>query len=200
MKISEFPATQLTEEQMTDLLFKNIHDDHKKGDCIFVFGSSQAVRHRLPKALELYKQGRSDKILFSGGRKWGESSLTEAEFLKEYAIENGIPSGDILIEPVSVNTKENVLASLLVLDRFFGLNQLKRLLVVTTAYHMRRAYLTLITYMPDWIDYSLCPADDINTRADNWFLTEKRRKRVEEESVKLIKYIRQGSLIDYDIN
>ncbi len=63
---------------------------------------------------------------------------------------------------------------------------------------MRRAYLTLKTYMPSWIEYSLCPAQDQVTKGDNWFLFEKGRQRVEGESKRLLNYIKQGAIIDDD--
>jgi uncharacterized SAM-binding protein YcdF (DUF218 family) len=198
MKISELNPNKLTDEQMTNLLFNDIYDDGEKGDCIFVLGSSKAAQYRLPKALQLYREGRASKILFSGGVIWDDKALTEASLLKNKAIELGIPEKDILVEKVSRHTKENVLASLLVLDRFFHLHTIKRLLIVTTTYHMRRTYLTLKTYTPSWIEYSLCPAEDQTTKKDNWFLYENGRRRVENESKKIITYVRQGILIDED--
>lgn len=200
MNISQLDSEKLTESQMTNLLFAGIKDDNKKGDCIFVVGSSMAVQYRLPKAVELYKQGRASKILFSGGVKWDASDLPEALLLKKEAISLGIPEKDILIEDQSLNTLENVLASLLVLDRAFHLYNIKRLLVVTAPYHMRRLYLTLKTYMPNWIEFTLCPANDGMTGKDNWFLSENGRRRVQTESAKIIHYVKLRALVDEDIN
>lgn len=185
---------------MTKLLFHHLEDDHESGDVIFVPGSSKAVEYRLPKAIELYKNGRANKILFSGGVVWEDTNLSEALLLKQKAIEQGVAEQDILVEDVSLHTKENVLASLLVLDRAFYLHNIKRILVVTTTYHMRRLYLTLKTYMPDWIEYSLCPVNDQTTKVDNWFLYPNGRKRVENESRKLINYVRKGVLVDALVN
>lgn len=200
MYISKLSGENLTEKQMANLLFKGIEDDKKLGDCIFVVGSSKALQYRLPKAVELYKQGRARKILFSGGMIWEEGGLPEAMVLKNEAMALGVPETDILIEDISLNTLENVVASLLVLDRAFHLYNIRRLLVVTTSFHMRRLYLTLKTYMPNWIHFSLCPANDTSTSKDNWFLTEKGKMRVQAESQKLIKYVKQGALLDLDID
>jgi hypothetical protein len=199
MKISELDPEKLTDEQMTELLFKDINDDMKNGDCIFVFGSNKAIEYRLPKAVQLYKSGRASKILFSGGTVWDGTSSSEAFLLKTKAIEFGVPEEDILIETKSQHTKENVIASLLVLDRAFGLHNIKRLLIVTTTYHMRRTLSNLKTYMPNWIEFSLCPADDTNTKIDNWFLNEHGRRRVENESKKLITYSKLGAIMDDNI-
>lgn len=200
MFISKLDGNQLTDAQMTNLLFKGIKDTNETGDCIFVAGSSHAVKFRLPKAVELYKAGRAGKILFSGGVKWEQNQFTEAIMLKNEALKLGIPEQDILIEDLSLHTKENVLASLLVLDRAFYLHNIKRLLVVTSHFHMRRLHLTLKTYMPSWIQFTLCPVKDQLTNADNWFLTDIGRKRVETETKKLINYVKLGVLVDENID
>ncbi|NMH72869.1 YdcF family protein [Bacillus sp. RO2] len=199
LPISQLNENNLTDEQMTDLLFRNIKDDKRNGDCIFVPGSSKAVDYRLPPAIELYKEGRAGKILFSGGVVWNGNQLSEAQLLAEKAMELGVPSEDILIENQSLHTKENVLASLLVLDRALHLHKIRRLLVVTSHYHMRRMSLSLKSYMPSWIDYTLCPVNDKTTRETNWFLNPYGRQRVEAESAKLISYVKQGIIIDQEL-
>lgn len=149
--ISQLQPDKLSDSQLTDLLFKNLEDDNEVGDVIFVPGSSKAVIYRLPKAIQLYNEGRAKKILFSGGVIWEGTNFTEAQLLKQRAIELGIPEEDILTEDLSLHTKENVLASLLILDRAFELHNIKRIIVVTTRYHMRRTLLNLKTFMPNWI-------------------------------------------------
>jgi uncharacterized SAM-binding protein YcdF (DUF218 family) len=199
MKISQLQAGKLTDVQITALLYSKLVDDHQKGDCIFVPGSSQAVIYRLPKAIELFKNGRAKKILFSGGVVWEGNVLSEAELLRDKAIEMGIPDEDIIVEKVSLHTKENVLASLLVLDRALGLHNINRLIVVTASIHMRRMHLSLKTFMPPWISFSLCAVDDKTTNKDNWFNNPYGRKRVEMEANKLINYVKLGYIMDENV-
>lgn len=196
IQISELDPKHLTKTQMTNLLFEGIDDDGQSGDCILVLGSSQCLKYRLPKALELYGAGRAGKILCSGGMTWENQSKTEAELMRDKAVELGVAPENVLVEKESTNTKENVLASLLVLDRAFQLHRLRRILVVTTTYHMKRTHLTLKTYMPEWVSYSLCPVDDRTTGKNNWWLNRYGRKRVKEESLKIIEYIQMGALKD----
>lgn len=61
---------------------------------------------------------------------------------------------------------------------------------------MRRTLLNLKTFMPEWIQYSMCPVDDNTTKANNWFENPYGRKRVEMEANKIIKYVKQGSIMD----
>ncbi|SER75851.1 DUF218 domain-containing protein [Gracilibacillus ureilyticus] len=199
MLISQLDSSNLTDEQITKLLYGDIEDDGRDGDCIFVVGSSKAVEYRLPKTVELYQSKRAQKILCSGGGRWPGSNYTEAEQLRQAAVHMGVPNEDILIEDISLHTKENVIASLLVLDRNFLLHKVKRLLVVTNAFHMRRLSLTLQTYMPDWIEFTLCPVNDRNTRKDNWFASEVGRERAMKEAKKIIDYVKLGVLKDMEI-
>ncbi|MBM7600275.1 uncharacterized SAM-binding protein YcdF (DUF218 family) [Virgibacillus halotolerans] len=199
MKISQLQPEQLSDRQRTELLFNNLDDNYKSGDCIFVPGSSRAVEYRLPKAIQLYKEGRANKILFSGGVIWKGTNLTEAELLANEAMRLGIPKNDILVEKVSRHTKENVLASMLILDRAYDLHHINRLIIVTAAIHMRRMHLVLKTYMPSWITYSLCTVDDRTTQKSNWFNYPFGRERVEREASKLIDYVKRGIIIDEEV-
>jgi vancomycin permeability regulator SanA len=192
---SQIDVDNITKEQVQKLLFDDMVDDGKSGDCIFVFGSKNAVTYRVPKAVELYKQGRAGKIMFTGG----VFNTPESKTMKSSAIQSGVLETDIMIETRSKHTKENVLSALLVLDRSIGLHRIKRMLVVTTHYHMRRCLLTLQTYMPDWIEYTICKVDDKVTRADNWWLNEIGTKRVRKEITGLVKYIRQGQIKDFEL-
>ncbi|PPA70438.1 YdcF family protein [Jeotgalibacillus proteolyticus] len=196
MYISELDKASLTLSQMNKLLYEGIEDDQKSGDCIFVAGSSMAATSRLPKAVELYKQGRAGKILVSGGVVWKGTPYSESITLKKEAIKLGVPEKDILTEGLSHNTLENVLASLLVLNRAFYIQHIRRILIVTSPYHIKRLHLTMKTYMPSWIEFTLCPSKDQLTKIDRWHLTEEGRNRVRIEAEKIIDYVKQGALVD----
>lgn len=202
MKVSTLNYEDLTQAYVDRILFEGIQDDGEKGDCILVFGSIKANQYRVPKAVELYKANRASKIIFSGGKgiETSEGYMLEAEMMQKRAIELGVPEEDTIVEVISqVGTKENVLGTMLMIDRHIGLNRVKRILAVSTAYHMRRCQMMLETYMPDWITFSLCPAEDNNTRRENWFLSEAGSKRARLEAYKIACYIREGSLPDFEI-
>lgn len=199
MFISQFDPDQLTQQDADRLLYNGVQDDLRNGDCILVFGSQKCLKYRVPKAIELYKNNRARKILFSGGNVWEGQSDAEAVLMKQAAIDQGIPEEHILTEAASKYTKENVLLSAKILDRDIGLNNIKRLLLVTTNYHMRRCFLTCKTYLPAHIEYVLCPVDDQSTKRNNWFLNDKGKARAVEECKKIIAYVRNGQLTDWDV-
>jgi hypothetical protein len=174
-------------------------EDHNSepGDCAFVFGGSNP--ERVARAAELFRKGRTPLVLFSGGTRWGERARPEALVMRERALELGIPAENILVECESNHTKENVLASLLVLDRVLGLHKLRRLLVVSSPLHMRRCLLTMRTYMPGWIQYSWYPDDRKRCRADNWWKDAADKQRVLREARSLVNYVREGQLLDENL-
>ncbi|UQZ85793.1 hypothetical protein SK3146_05082 [Paenibacillus konkukensis] len=197
MLISELHADRLSRDDLTRLLFADSPLKEERGECIFVFGSGGSLaEERVKKAVQLYHAGKASLILFSGGTRWGQRSVPESLIMREQAMQWGVPAEAILVEMESDHTKENVLASMLVLDRKLGLNRIGRLLVVSAPWHMRRCLLTLRTYMPGWIDYALCPDDRSCGQSYNWWLCPGEEKKVYREAEALIHYVREGHIAD----
>jgi len=197
MKVSSLHENNLTHKIIDQVLYEGLDDDHSTADCILVLGSKSASKYRVPKAVEVYKAERADKVIMCGGRLLDDQS--EAYIMKEHAISLGLSEDDIILEEESLTTKENILCTLLTLDRHFKLAKIKRVLLVTTRYHMRRSLAMARTYLPSWIEIIPCPADDTNTLRHNWHLTDRGYNRAYNEVKKVISYIREGSISDFDI-
>lgn len=87
--------------------------------------------------LRLYKEGRVKKIIISGGSGAIAGSYTpEAMELRQILLYAGVSAPDILVESSSRNTHENALFTKALLKQHPELN---KLLLVTSAFHMRRA-------------------------------------------------------------
>ena len=141
MLVSQINPNDLTKEIIDRLLYKDIEDTGESADCILVLGSAKASMYRVPKAVEAYKAGRAGKIMLCGGviREFPEGTSTEAEHMYKTALALGVSKEDILVENSSENTIENILFALIELQRSFWLNRISRVLLVTTAVHMRRS-------------------------------------------------------------
>ena len=90
--------------------YLGLHQRPEKADCIVGFGNFNVNIAR--RAAELYHQGYSDRILFTGGL--GRNTLgmlpePEAVRFAKVAMECGVPEEAILREDKSTNTKENIL-------------------------------------------------------------------------------------------
>jgi len=76
---------------------------------------SPVFRERINHALDLYRQGKVRKIIFTGGQG-NSNEPTEASAARAYAIQNGAGGNDILIEQRSHTTFENLVNAKQVAD------------------------------------------------------------------------------------
>lgn len=198
MRLSEMNPELLTRNQITSLLFDGLEDDGKNGDCILVFGARSLLR--VEKAAELYMAKRAPTILVSGsGARWGDEEVPEAVWMRDQLIERGVPSDDILLEVKAENTTENVVASMLVLQQKFGLHEINRLLIVSSPFHMKRCLLTLKTYMPERIEYTLCADNRKVGQRTNWWTDPDEKANVVKEIKSINKYAKLGILRDEEL-
>ena len=201
MLVSQIKDEDLTPQLIDKLLFHGIDDTGESVDCIIVLGSMKAAKYRVPIAAQVYKTGRAGKVLLCGGkpRDFHDGTYSEAEHMRKAALEFGIAAEDIILEKTSQNTVENMLFALIELQRTFWLNNVHRVLLVTTTYHMRRS-LEIARYLfPKHITVIPCPADDTNTKKDNWMNTPAGITRVKNEAMKIVNYINNGVIPDFEI-
>jgi uncharacterized SAM-binding protein YcdF (DUF218 family) len=95
---------------------------------------SPVFRERINHAISLYHQGRIRKLIFTGGQG-NRNEPTEAAAARNYALQNGIPLNDVLIEQQSHTTYENMVYAKQLADQ----HGLKKLLIVSDPLHMKRA-------------------------------------------------------------
>jgi uncharacterized SAM-binding protein YcdF (DUF218 family) len=110
-------------------------------DVMVVLGggvNSERAHH----AAELFKAGAAPRILCSG--------LGDCEANVAVLKRAGVPASAILLENQSRTTRENAQLSIPLL-RHLGA---KRVIIVTTWYHSRRAWLCFRHYAPDLVFYS----------------------------------------------
>ena len=93
------------------------------------------AQERVKQAVDLYHAGFAKHIIFSTGYVF---SFREAEVLRAVAMANDVPSQAILLEEAATNTYENVERTRRMLDE----RGWRRVLLVSSPYHMRRALLT----------------------------------------------------------
>lgn len=140
-------------------------DELVKADVIVaVSGGDTAARAR--EAIELYQEGWAPLIIFSGAASDPESP-SNAQVMRSLAIEAGIPPDVISLDEHSLTTKQNAneVASLVA-----ALN-LKRVILVTSPYHQRRAYIEFRNSLPSDVEIINHPAIDQTWGRKNWWLT-----------------------------
>ena len=201
MWVSEITEEDLRNEIIDKLLFNGIEDTGEKGDCIIVLGSIKASEYRVPVAVNAYNSGRASKIMLCGGalREFPEGEYAEAKHMYKRALELGIPKEDIILENASENTVENMLFALVELQRAFWLNKVKKVLLVTTTYHMRRSLAIARYLFPLHIEIVPCPAGDNNTKRNNWMNTQAGIERAKGEALNIVRCVKNGVIPDFEI-
>lgn len=107
-------------------------------DCILVLGCkvgsdgvpSAMLEDRLRRSVELFHAGAAPKLLMSGDH--GTIPYNEVQSMKQYAMDNGIPSADIFMDHAGFSTYESVY-------RARDIFQAKKIIIVTQGYHLYRA-------------------------------------------------------------
>lgn len=201
MLVSRIKEEDLTVEVIDRLLFQGLEDTGENADCIIVLGSVKAAKYRVPVAVDAYKVGRADKIMLCGGklRDFPAGKYSEAEHMHQAALELGVAEEDVILEDSSQNTVENILFALIELQRAFWLNKVRKVMLVTTAYHMRRSLAIARYLFPEHIAIVPCPANDNNTRRDNWMNTSVGIERAKGEAMNIVRFVINGVIPDFEI-
>lgn len=117
-----------------------LNDKKTNADVAIVLGNkvnedgtlSERLKARLDKSLELYSQNRVKIIIVSGGS--GKEGFWEGKKMKEYLIENKIPTEKILVDNFGNDTEKTVENSIRMMD---SLN-LKSVISVSQYFHQTR--------------------------------------------------------------
>ena len=87
----------------------------RPADLLFVFGTRADVSERVDEAFRLWREGYFRCAIVSGGVTPG-SELSECEIIADAMVARGIPSNIIQREDRAMNTGENVIFSLPIID------------------------------------------------------------------------------------
>jgi uncharacterized SAM-binding protein YcdF (DUF218 family) len=90
---------------------------------------------RTQEAINLYKAGWSSHLIFSGAAK-DPSGPSNAEVMRQQAMSEGVPSGNIEVEQLAQDTVENAQETANILHS----KGYTSIILVTSPYHQRRAY------------------------------------------------------------
>ncbi len=91
---------------------------------------------RTDEAIKLYNNGWAPKLIFSGAAQ-DKTGPSNAEAMRREAQAAGVPFKDIIIEEYGATTKENAEKTEAILEQ----NGIQSVILVTSAYHQRRAAL-----------------------------------------------------------
>lgn len=98
----------------------------------------QGEGDRVLYAAKLYREKKAPRLILSGGRvDWRWNNGSEAEDMAILLEPMGVPRSAMLLEPRSLNTRENAVNTLEIMKA----NKIEKILLVTSAMHMPRSML-----------------------------------------------------------
>ena len=120
--------------------FRNVRSD-TPADAAVVLGAavwgtdvSPVFRERVNHGIALYRTGKVRKLILTGGQG-NPGEPTESSAARKYALKNGVPAHDILIEEKSHTTFENIVYAKQIADQ----EGIRKVLIVSDPLHMKRA-------------------------------------------------------------
>ena len=156
-------------DSITQVVFPTHQDEFQHAEVLVVLGSYKATQYKMPTAVRLYKEKKVSKLLLSGGNL-AIDQKPEFESMKEYALDNGVPDSDIILERHAKNTVENAqYSSEIIVESEIAKRSVA---ILTTAFHIKRAKYLFKNALPQYLELHSYFVNDRSTRRDNWWLTE----------------------------
>lgn len=121
----------------------NGHPPCQSADAV-VAVSGGDTSARAGEAIRLFQNGWGKVLVFSGAAS-DPNSPSNASVMRTQALEAGIPADKILIDGTSETTQQNAANT----HSIFTSHGIHSVILVTSAYHQRRAYLEFERFNPD---------------------------------------------------
>jgi uncharacterized SAM-binding protein YcdF (DUF218 family) len=167
----------------------------KPADLLFVFGTRQDVALRVEEACRLWRESFFRWAIVSGGMTPG-SHLSECAIIKAEMVARGIPTDRILEEHRAMNTGENVIFSLPVIDAALGLKNIHSVICLGSTWTARRYPMTLHRHWPE-VTKMLVMVDSFATPRALWHTDPEFSRRVLREWDKIEPYKAKGFIAEW---
>lgn len=141
-----------------------------KSDCmpadaiVAVSGGDTSARTR--EAVALYKEGWANKLIFSGAAQ-DKTGPSNAEAMRRQALLEGVSNADIITEGESATTKQNAENTQNILKD----NNITSVILVTSGYHQRRAWLEFTSRSESTIKVRNHPVSEDSQWSGWWWAT-----------------------------
>ena len=167
----------------------------KPADLLFVFGTREDVAERVDEACRLWREGFFRWAIVSGGITPG-AEASECEIIKRTMVVQGMPDERILEEHRAMNTGENVIFSLPIIDAALGLDNIRSVICLGNTWTARRYPMTLHRHWPE-VEKLLVTVDSFATPRLQWHTDPGFRRRVLREWDKIEPYKAKGFIAEW---
>jgi uncharacterized SAM-binding protein YcdF (DUF218 family) len=148
-----------------------VNEPAASADAIVVLSDDNFYADRATHAAELFRHGAAPVVVASGRRLRPSSGISE--LMEHDLIERGVPKEKIVSFP---NDADSTIEAAKVIVQFAVEHDWKRLIVVTSNYHTRRAKYVFQRVAPPGIEISVASAPDGDFDPERWWETPKSTK------------------------
>jgi uncharacterized SAM-binding protein YcdF (DUF218 family) len=153
-----------------------VDDPLEQSDALLLLGDDNFFADRATRASELYRQKLAPVVVASGRRLRPSAGI--AELMEHDLIERGVPKDRIIRFPQDAdNTREEALALLALVTE----NNWRRVIVVTSNYHTRRARYIYQHVFPPSVTVRVASARDGDFDPEHWWENRKSWKMFTRE-------------------
>jgi uncharacterized SAM-binding protein YcdF (DUF218 family) len=167
----------------------------RPADLLFVFGTRLDVEVRVDEACRLWRAGYFRWAIVSGGVTPG-SELSECEILANAMVARGVPTEIILREDRAMNTGENVIFSLPIIEQAIGLATISSVICLGNTWTARRYPMTLHRHWPE-VEKMLVTVDSFTTPRALWHTDAEFSRRMLSEWDKIEPYKARGFIAEW---
>lgn len=167
----------------------------RPADLLFMFGTREDVALRADTAARLWREGYFRWSIVSGGVTPG-SEQSECTIIKAAMIAAGVPAELVLEEHRAMNTGENVIFSLPIIDAALGLANIRSVICLGNTWTARRYPMTLHRHWPE-VDKMLLTVDSFATPRALWHTDAEFSRRMLHEWDKIEPYKAKGFIADW---
>lgn len=196
MSATHHTARTLTADEIAEINRTHlINTPLRPADLLFMFGTREDVALRVDTAARLWRDGLFRWSIVSGGVTPG-SEQSECTIIKAAIVAAGIPAELVLEEHRAMNTGENVIFSLPVIDAALGLQNVSSVICLGNTWTARRYPMTLHRHWPE-VEKMLLTVDSFATPRALWHLDAEFRRRVLQEWDKIGPYRARGFIAEW---
>lgn len=159
-----------------------VDEQPEKAQAILVLGGDSVLGDRLRHAVALYHQGWAPRVVLSGTPL--RSYFNEAELMEREATQQGVPAAHLIVaRHQAASTLEEALA----LRRVLAEHNFRKVIVVTSNFHTRRARrIFRALYRPQGTQVLFSAADDFRFTPARWWQQREGRAALLLEVLKSI--------------
>jgi uncharacterized SAM-binding protein YcdF (DUF218 family) len=145
-----------------------VNEEPQPSDAIVILGDDNLGGERARRAAELFKAGWAPRLIASG--RYLRPYLSVSELMQRDLTAMGVPSNAIIQFPHrAANTGEEAFA----LGKFLSAHGWKRIILVTSNYHTRRARYIYERALPAGMQLRVVAASDSDFDPDTWWRSYK---------------------------